>query len=119
MNTFLRDVVLLYLPNVIVAALMLLAAALVADALQKIVLSSAKAASLGSASFLGGVTKWAIWVFAILAALYQLGVAGPFVQTLFTGFIAMLSIAGGLAFGLGGKEAAARFVEKLRGDISS
>ena len=117
-NAFLRDVVLLYLPNVIVAALILLASALLADALQRIVASSAKAARLGSASFLGGVTKWSIWIFAILAALYQLGVAGPFVQTLFTGFIAMLSIAGGLAFGLGGKEAASRTIDRLRRDIS-
>jgi len=115
---FLKDVVLLYLPNVIVAALILLAAALLADALQKIVVSSAKAAHISSAHFLGGVSRWSIWLFAILAALYQLGIAGPFVQTLFTGFVAMLSIAGGLAFGLGGKEAASQFVAKLRQDIS-
>ena len=58
------------------------------------------------------------WVFAILAGLYELGIAGAFVQTLFTGFVAMVSIAGGLAFGLGGKDAAARFVERLRADIN-
>jgi len=118
-NVFLREVVLVYLPNVIVAALMLLAAALVADALQKIVVSSAKAARIASAHFLGGITKWAIWIFAILAALNQLGIAGTFAQTLFTAFVAMLAIAGGLAFGLGGKDAAARTIDKLRGDISS
>lgn len=117
-NAFLHDVVLLYLPNVFVAALILLAAALLADTLQKLVASSAKAAKLSSAHFLGGISKWSIWLFAILAALYQLGIAGAFVQTLFTGFIAMLSIAGGLAFGLGGKDAAGRFVEKLKRDIS-
>ncbi|MFC1756697.1 hypothetical protein ACFLZC_00860 [Patescibacteria group bacterium] len=117
-NAFLRDVVLLYLPNVIVAALILLAAALLADASQKVVVSSAKAAKLGSAHFLGGMTKWAVWVFAFLAALYQLGIAGPLVQTLFTGFIAMLSIAGGLAFGLGGKDAASKTIERLRRDVS-
>ena len=117
-NTFLRDVVLLYLPNVIVAALILLAAALLGDVLQRLVTSSAKAARIPSASFLGGVSKWAIWLFAILAALYQLGVAGPFVQTLFTGFIAMLAIAGGLAFGLGGRDAASKVIEKLKSDIS-
>lgn len=117
-NIFLRDVVLVYLPNVIVAALIILAAALLADALQKIAVSSAKAARLNAAVFMGGIVKWSIWVFAILAALYQLGIAGPFVQTLFTGFIAMVSIAGGLAFGLGGKEAATRTIERLRQDIS-
>ena len=79
---------------------------------------SAKAAHLPSAGFLGGMAKWAIWIFAILAAMYQLGIAGAFVQTLFTGFIAALSLAMGLAFGLGGKDVAARFLERLRSDIS-
>jgi hypothetical protein len=110
-NAFLKDVVLLYLPNVIVAALIFV--------MKRIVVGSAKAADVPSASLLGGVVKWAIWIFAILAALYQLGIAGVFSQTIFTGFVAMLAIAGGLAFGLGGKEAAARYIEKLKEDISS
>jgi len=118
LNAFLRDVVLMYLPNVIVAVLILLAAALLADISQKVVVSSVKAARIASAQFLGGVVKWAIWLFAILAALYQLGIAGALIQTLFTGFIAMLAIAGGLAFGLGGKDVASRFIENLRKDIS-
>ena len=118
-NIFLRDVVLGYLPNVIVAALILIVAAVVAEAMQKIVVGSAKAANIGSAHFMGGIARWAIWIFAILAALSQLGIAGAFAQTLFTGLIAMLAIAAGLAFGLGGKEAAGRFIERLRGDISS
>jgi hypothetical protein len=116
-NIFLREVVLAYLPNVIVAALILVVAAFVADAMQKIVVGSAKAAGVPSTHLLGGITKWAIWLFAILAALYQLGIAGVFAQTLFTGFVAMLAIAGGLAFGLGGKDAAARYIEKLKRDI--
>jgi len=116
-NAFLREVVLLYLPNVIVAALILVVAAFIADVMKRIVVSSAKAAEVPSPGLLGGITKWAIWVFAILAALYQLGIAGVFAQTLFTGFVAMLAIAGGLAFGLGGRDAAARYIEKLKRDI--
>jgi len=116
-NIFLREVVLGYIPNVIVASLILVVAAFVADALQKIIVGSAKAASVPSSHLLGGVTKWSIWTFAILAALYHLGIAGIFAQTLFTGLVAMLAIAGGIAFGLGGKDAAARFIEKMREDI--
>ena len=106
-NSFLQQVVLLYLPQVIVAVLILLVAALIAEAMQSIVKGSAKAAEIKSANFLGNVTKWSIWVFAILMALYQLGVAAAFVQTLFTGFVVALALASGLAFGLGGKESAA------------
>src|SRR3989344_875927 len=116
---FLRGVVLVYIPQIIVAALILVAAALLADVADRVVQGSAKAAHLPSAGLLGGMAKWAIWVFAILTALYQLGIAGPFVQTLFTAFVAMLALAGGLAFGLGGKDTAAKFLERLRNDISS
>jgi hypothetical protein len=45
-------------------------------------------------------------------------VATEFVQTLFTGFVVAASLAFGLAFGLGGKEAAARAIERIRGEIS-
>ena len=83
-----------------------------------LVRGSAQAANLPSAAFLGGVARWSIWIFALLVALYHLGIAGPLVQTLFTGFVAMIAIAGGLAFGLGGKDAAAKFIERLRSDIS-
>ncbi|MFC1615162.1 hypothetical protein ACFL22_01255 [Patescibacteria group bacterium] len=117
-NIFLQQVVLIYLPQVIVAALILLVAAVIADAMQKVVVGSAKAADMEHAHFLGGVTRWSIWIFAIIIALSQLGIAPAFMQVLFTGIVAMLAIAGGLAFGLGGKEAASRFIERLRGDIS-
>lgn len=118
-NEFLSDVVLVYLPNVIVAVLLLLAGALISGVMQKVVVSSAKAAELNSAGMLGGITKWSIWVFAILAALYQLGIAGELIQTIFTGFVGMLAIAGGLAFGLGGKDAAQKAIERLKQDISA
>lgn len=116
-NLFLQSV-LLYIPNVIAAVLILLIAAVIADVLQRIVRGSAAAAGFRSASLLGSVTRWSIWIFAVLAALYQLGIAAAFVQTLFTGVIIALSLAFGLAFGLGGQEAAGRYVEKIRDELS-
>lgn len=117
-TAFLRDVVLVYIPNVIVAVLILLAAAMVAEAAKRVVRGAAEAGKFPSAAFLAGVTRWSIWVFGILAALYQLGVAGELVKTIFTGFVAMLAIAGGIAFGLGGKDHASDFIAKLRKEIS-
>ena len=117
-NFFLREVVILYLPQVIVAVLILLVAAVIADVMQRVVVTSARAAEIRSARFLGSVTKWSIWVFAFLAALYQLGIAPTFVQTIFTGFVIALSLALGLSFGLGGQEQAARILERVRNEIS-
>ncbi|MBI2109540.1 MAG: hypothetical protein HYT93_05260 [Parcubacteria group bacterium] len=117
-NLFLQDVVLTFIPQVIVAILIILVAAVVADAVQKLVVGAAKAAEVKVAHFLGGLVRWSIWVFAILIALSQLGIADFFAQTLFTGVVIALSLAIGLSFGFGGQDAAARFIEKLRGDIS-
>lgn len=113
---FLTIVVLGYLPHVIVAVLILLVAAVLAEAVQRLVSGSARAANLSSANLLGSIARWAIWIFAILAALDQLGVT-PFVQTLFTGLVVALALAFGLAFGLGGQQEAARYLEKMREQI--
>jgi len=117
-TAFLQQVVLLYLPQVIVAALILLVAAVIAEAMQKVIVGSAKAAGVRFAHLAGTITRWAIWVFAILAALFQLGIAAAFIQTLFTGVVVALALALGLSFGLGGQEAAARYVEKIRQEIT-
>lgn len=116
-NSFLSEVVLGYLPQVIVAVLILLVAAVVADTVQRVVSASARAANLQAANLMGSVARYAIWIFAILAALAQLQVATAFVQTLFTGVVIAVSLAVGLAFGLGGQVAAARYLEHLRGSI--
>jgi len=115
---FLQYDVLGFLPKVIVAALILIIASLVADGLSKTVTASARSISLSSANLLGVIAKYAIWIFALIIALGQLGVADYYMSVLFTGIIAMLSIGGALAFGLGGKEAAARFIAKVSEEVS-
>ncbi len=111
-NLFLKDVVLSYLPQVIVAVLVLMVAVMIAETMQKIVMASARAAHIKSAHLLGVITRYSIWIFAILTALYQLGIAPALIQTIVMGVIAGAAIAIGLAFGLGGKDYAAGVVEK-------
>ncbi|MDE2213023.1 MAG: hypothetical protein KGJ34_00610 [Patescibacteria group bacterium] len=115
---FLDQVVLFYLPQVIVAALILLFGAVLAEAVQNVVTGSARAAGIVSAGFVGAVARWLIWIIAILAALSQLGIASGILQTLFTGIVVALSLGFGLAFGLGGQDAAARFLERMRSQMN-
>lgn len=115
---FMQAIVVQYLPQVIIAILILLVAAVVAETLQKIVVGAAAAAHIKQAKALGRVTKWAIIVFAILAALVQLGIAASLVQTLFMGVVIALALAFGLSFGLGSKDAAGRIVEGVLRDFS-
>ncbi|KKW44513.1 MAG: CmpX protein [Parcubacteria group bacterium GW2011_GWA2_56_7] len=117
LTSFLTDVV-LYLPNVIIAVVILLVGILLANFVRNLVHTTVEAAKLHSAPFLSGISKWAILLFSFMAALVQLGIAQDLIRILFTGLIAMLAIAGGLAFGLGGREAATRFLNQLRRDIS-
>lgn len=115
-NGFLRDIV-GYLPAIIVSVLILMVAVVVASAMQKLVVASAYAAHIKSAGLLGRVTKWAIWIFAILTALYNLGVAPALIQTVVMAVFAGAALALGLAFGLGGKEVAQKWLEKTSSTI--
>lgn len=113
LSTFLTAI-LYYLPNVIAAVLIMLAALVLASFLRRIVTASVMSAKLHAARFLGSLTWWAVVVFGLLAALQQLNIASEIIQTLVTGFIAMLALAGGLAFGLGGKDYANHLIGRLR-----
>ncbi len=117
-TTFLSQVVFSFLPQVIVAVLILLVAAVLADFVSQFASSAARAANVGSAYFIGSVARWAIWILAILTALDQLNVATAFVQTLFTGIVVSISLALGLSFGLGGQQAAARYIDRVTNELS-
>lgn len=118
-NDFLRQAVLYYLPKVVIAAIVLVIATVLADFMDKIIRNSARAMNVRSSKMLGSISRYAIWIFAIVIALSELGIATYFMQVIFMGLVGALSIALGLAFGLGGKEAASRAVENISKDMSS
>ena len=103
-----------YLPNVIAVVAILIIGILVGNLLYNVVKNASESARISAAGFLASLTKWAIFVFAFVAALVQLKVAPDLLKILFTGFVVMLSLAGGLAFGLGGKDAAKDVIDKLK-----
>ncbi|PIR48063.1 hypothetical protein COV06_01545 [Candidatus Uhrbacteria bacterium CG10_big_fil_rev_8_21_14_0_10_50_16] len=113
---FLNDVV-LYIPSAFIAAVILLMGVVLGSFVYDIVMTAVKASKLGGAHLLAGISKWAVFVFAFIAAMEQLGIAPALLQTLTMGLVGMLAIAGGLAFGLGGQEHAKAFLKKLGEDI--
>ncbi|KKS25296.1 MAG: hypothetical protein UU85_C0004G0055 [Candidatus Wolfebacteria bacterium GW2011_GWA2_42_10] len=92
----------------------MLVTALVASALRTAVSSSVMSAKLHASKFLGTLVWWAVVVFGFISALIQLGIAPMLLNTLITGLVAMLALAGGIAFGLGGKDYAAYLLNKLK-----
>ena len=103
-----------WLPNVVISVVIFVVAVIIADILEKLVKVSVEKVKVGFANFAGAIVKWSIYTFAVLAILLQLGIAPYLIQTLFVGFVAMLAIAFGLAFGIGGKDAAADVLAALK-----
>jgi len=114
----LQNIVVGYIPRVIVAALVLLFAGVLGDVVSRIVKSSVKAAGFSHTNLLAAVSKYAIWIFAILVALQQLGIAVRIIDTLFMGAVGALALALGLAFGLGGKEVAGKITSEMYKEIT-
>lgn len=116
-STFLYAQVIPYFGNVIVAVAIMLIGVVAANFLQGLVRHSLHAGGLHTTDTLALVTKWAVIIFALLAALSELGVASSFVQELFKAFVWMLALAAGLAFGLGGKEHAKKVLDAVEKDM--
>lgn len=102
---------LLWIPNLVVAMVILVIAGLAANALGNLVRGSTAQAGFGNPELLGNIARIAVWGFGIVVAVNQIGVASTLVNTLFMAFVGALALATGLAFGLGGRDTAARIVE--------
>jgi len=113
---FLKSI-LAYLPNVIVAALIFVVTVIVVDIVEKVVRAAVEGVRIGYGHLVSAIIKWSIWIFAVLAILHQLGIARSFMEILFTGFVAMLVIALGISFGLGGKEVAGEILQNLKNKL--
>lgn len=105
---------LLYLPNVFIAVLLLLVGFVVSKLVYELLIASVRGLSRDSAKSIAMVGRWSVLVFVFLVVLNQLGIASDLIRILFGGLVAMIALAGGLAFGLGGKEAARDIIEKIR-----
>lgn len=105
---------LLWLPNLVVAMVVLVVAGLLATALGKIVRGATAQAGFNNPDTLATVARVAVWGFAIVVALNQIGIAATLVNTLLMATVGALALAFGLAFGLGGRDEAARILAELK-----
>jgi Conserved TM helix len=108
-----------FIPNIIVAVVILGVGAFLGQLLGGIVRGAALEAKLGNANLLARLTYGAVIAFAIIAALNELNVAPVVVNTLYIGLVAALALALGLAFGLGGRDTAAHLTERWVGQAES
>jgi hypothetical protein len=102
---------LLWIPNLVVAVVVLVIAGLAANALSNLVRGSTAQAGFDNPDMLATIARVAVWAFGIVVAVNQIGIAQELVNTLFMGFIGALALAAGLAFGLGGRDTAGQIVQ--------
>jgi hypothetical protein len=101
---------LLWLPNVMVALVVLVIGGLIASTLSNVVRGAATKSGLDNPDLLAKVAAGLIWAFSIVVAVNQMGIATALVNTLFMAVVGAIALALGLSFGLGGRETAAEIV---------
>jgi hypothetical protein len=103
--------VLLWIPNLIVAAVILLLAPLLARFVRGGIEVGAGEMGFTNARLLGRIAEIAIVAFAVIIAINQIGIAENLVNTLFIGLVGAVALAFGLSFGLGGRDVAAQITQ--------
>jgi len=112
--TVILNQILLYIPNVIIAVIITLVGLVFAKLAHNTVFSATKSLGKDLAHTAALTARWSIIIFVALIVLNQLGVAADLIKILFTGFVAFLALAGGLAFGLGGSDSAKEILNSIK-----
>ena len=115
-NMFFTEQVLSYIPNVFSAALIMVIGLITAGFVSRLVAGTSRAAKV-EGGFAAKITQWSLIVLTILVALGELGIANEIIQSMVVGIIAAISLALGLAFGLGGQQAATDVLDRIKKDI--
>ncbi|TMG81785.1 MAG: hypothetical protein E6H77_00235 [Betaproteobacteria bacterium] len=113
--TYITDLlqrVLLFVPKVLVALLILVFGAYFARFVGGAVMAYFRNVHLQDAELMGNLARYAILAFVVLIALDQMNIGGDIVRQTFLIVLAGVVFALALAFGLGGREWAAEFLER-------
>jgi hypothetical protein len=108
---------LLWLPNLVVALVVLVIGGLAAKALSQLVRGASAEAGFSNPEMLATVTRVAVWGFTIVVAINQLGISTTLINTIMIGLVGSFTLAFGLAFGLGGRDKAAELLNRVGRDV--
>src|SRR3954453_4888741 len=103
---------LLWLPNLVVGIVVLVIGGLLANAAAGLLRGATASAGFRHPEIFANIGRAAVWIFAIIVAVNQIGIAKELVNTLFMGAVALAVIAFGLAFGLGGRDLAGQVLRR-------
>jgi hypothetical protein len=106
-----------YIPRVIVAVVIVVIGAIIADLVARLVESTAQTIGAKTAAVAADLARWTIIIMAVISAVNQLGINTVFINQVIMGLVAMLAIAGGIAFGLGGQGAAKEAIDSFKKSV--
>ena len=113
-NVLLLQIVYHYIPLVIIGSVVLFIGLILAEFVRKVVAGSTRATNMGNPGLVAGIAKVVVVLFTILLAMDIVGFGEDLVYLIAMGLIGMVMIAGGVAFGLGGRDAAADALRNFR-----
>jgi hypothetical protein len=106
-----------YIPQVIIAIFVLMAGVALANFTKKIIKGSTSVLNVKSAGFLANLARITLIIFTVLISLNVIGFNSEIINILFMGAVAMVALAGGLSFGLGGRDAAAEVIREVKSSM--
>ena len=104
--------VVLYLPNIIVAVLIIIFGTLLARFINRMVFAWLRNLGVDGALTISTISEYGVQVFAVFVALEQLAIGTQLLTTAFAILFGAICLALALAFGLGGRDWAARTIER-------
>lgn len=111
-NIILREII-NYFPNIFISILIFILAIFLADFSKKIVLVTMEKRKMSYSGIIGNIVAISTWIICTLAILYQLQIVQTLILVIFIGFIALIVLIFGIAFGLGGKDMASKILKDL------
>ncbi len=105
--------IILYIPNVLIAIIVLIFGMMFAKFVQGVTFTYLSNVKIEGAELISLLARYAIMLFVVSMALEQLAIGGQILVSAFQIAFGALCLALALAFGLGGREWAAKLLEKL------
>lgn len=102
-----------YVPNILGAIFILVLGSFLANFVATIVRTSAGNAGMGKAKLLSQLTEVVIVIFAVIAAIEQLGIASALIILSVNVILISVGLAIAIAFGLGCKDIAGKFMQEV------
>ena len=114
LSALMQDILRFLISNGIIAVILLVAGVTVSNFVKDVIENSASVfSSQETAKTVAKGAKIAVLVLTGMAVLNQLNIASDLIQTLFSGIVGIITLAGGIAFGLGGQEKAKEIINKI------